>query len=116
MSHNQTDPRQNDYERLGLATRLALYPCEPGRILAYISLAESLAHDRPDPWPILERTLLTLLASASDAQLPFAWRVSCIDNAYRPYHALHGLPAPLQRPDRLRRLGYRLATTHIAEP
>lgn len=101
------------HDKLGTVVRLALHPNEPRHIQAYVDYAEALADRNADAWRILERTLLTLLASANDPLLPFAWRVSCCDLAYRPYRALHRMPAWLQRPDRLRRLGHRLATVKL---
>ncbi|NHC07667.1 hypothetical protein DFR40_3297 [Azonexus fungiphilus] len=110
-----TDPHRETYDMLGTGIRLALHPNEPGRILAFVDLADYLADGQADAWPLLERTYLTLIATANDRLLPFAWRVACLDYAYRPYRALHRLPATPASQERLRRLGYRLATVDIFE-
>lgn len=104
------------HELLGIAIRLALHPNEPGRIRAYVDLADCLVEDNPNAWALLEKTLLTLINSANDVQLPFAWRVSCLDFAYRPYRSLYRLPSDQKRLDRMRVLGYRLAAANIFDP
>lgn len=111
----QQEMQMQTYEHLALSIRLALYPHEPGRILAFVKLAESLAESRHDSWRILERTFQTLIACTNDPLLPFAWRVSCLDYAYRPLKKLSALPGNPWRSNRLRQLGYRLTTVKLFE-
>lgn len=111
----QQEMQMQTYEQLALSIRLALYPHEPGRILAFVTLAESLAESRHDSWRILERTFQTLLACTNDPLLPFAWRVTCLDYAYRPLKELSALPGNPWRRNRLRQLGYRLTTVKLFE-
>lgn len=99
------------WHKLGMQLRLALHPDEPRLIAAYLHAGEHLIapHGEP-PWPVHDRMLRLLLATAGDTLLPFAWRLTCLDACCRPLGALGKLVSDDASARRLRELSQRLAS------
>lgn len=100
---------REDWHRLGMRVRLGLRPDDPRLISAYLRAGEQLISKGHAPWPIHDQALSLLLATAYDAFLPIAWRVSCLDTCGRPLSALGGLVSDDQAARRLQELARRLA-------
>ncbi|PZP27171.1 MAG: hypothetical protein DI603_22515 [Roseateles depolymerans] len=95
---------------LAMRVRLALAPDEPDVLKAYLDDGLTLitVHGQA-PWKVHERSLSLLLETASDALLPVVWRMSCLDQCYRPLGQLGPLVDSDLRAARLRTLSWRLA-------
>lgn len=97
------------WRRLGMQVRLGLRPDDPRLITAYLRAGEQLVTRGHAPWPIHDQALSLLLATACDALLPIAWRVSCLDTCGRPLSALGALVNDDVSARRLQVLARRLA-------
>lgn len=98
-----------EWHRLGMHVRLGLRPDDPRLISAYLRAGDQLVARGHAPWPIHDQALCLLLATAYDALLPIAWRVSCLDSCGRPLSALGALVSDDESARRLQALARRLA-------
>ncbi|MDD2990929.1 MAG: hypothetical protein PHI64_18485 [Zoogloea sp.] len=73
------------WRRLGTRVRLGLTPDEPRLIAAYLETGrQACLADLLHPWRMSERCFETLLATAQDPQLPWHWRLHCLNHAHQP--------------------------------
>lgn len=76
---------------LGAQIRWGLKPDDPRLIHRYLDAGRQACQTEGiEPWRAGERSFLTLLAAATDRELPWHWRITCLDNAHRPLAALAG--------------------------
>lgn len=98
------------WRRMGMHVRLGLQPDDPRLLARYLVCGEALIErEGREPWPVHERMLALLVATARDALLPGSWRRACLEAARRPLAALGALAPDAPSALRLRALSRHLA-------
>lgn len=104
---------------LGAQIRWGLKPDDPTLIHRYLDAGRQACQTEGiEPWRAGERSFLTLLAAATDRELPWHWRITCLDNAHRPLAALAALAGQFgkhaARQPALQKLARQLAMADMA--
>jgi hypothetical protein len=77
---------------LGARIRWGLSANDPRVISYFLAIGnQACASGYLHPWSLGEQSLTLLLNTATDCQLPWHWRVYCLDSAYHPLSTLEQL-------------------------